>query len=70
MLIWMVVTRRLPAWGYPLAIVLHAVSNLPAMLYQTGVLTVWPTEFATLVLVVLVALLVRQLYRRSAPAKI
>lgn len=68
MLVWMVVTRRLPAWGYPLAIGLHALSNLPAMLYQAGILTVWPTELGTLVLVVLVALLVRQLYRRSAPA--
>lgn len=70
MLIWMVVTRRLPAWGYPAAIGLHAVSNLPAMLYQAGVLGVWPTEFATLVLVILVALLVRQLYLHAAPARL
>lgn len=68
MLIWMVVTRRLPAWGYPAAIGLHAVSNLPAMLYQAGLLGVWPTEFATLILVILVALLVRQLYRKAEPA--
>lgn len=68
MLIWMVVTRRLPAWGYPAAIGLHAVSNLPAMLYQAGVLSVWPTELATFVLVILIALLVRQLYRHAAPA--
>ena len=70
MLIWMVVTRRLPAWGYPAAIGLHAVSNLPAMLYQAGVLSVWPTELATFVLVVLIALLVRQLYLRAAPARL
>lgn len=68
MLIWMVVTRRLPAWGYPAAIGLHAVSNLPAMLCQAGLLGVWPTEFATLILVILVALLVRQLYRKAEPA--
>ena len=68
MLIWMVVTRRLPAWGYPAAIGLHAVANLPAMLYQAGVLSVWPTELATFVLVILIALLVRQLYRHAAPA--
>ena len=70
MLVWMVVTRRLPAWGYPLAVGLHALSNLPAMLYQAGILTVWPTEFATLVLVVLIALLVRQLYLRAEPARL
>lgn len=70
MLVWMVVTRRLPAWGYPLAVGLHAVANLPAMLYQAGVLTVWPAEFATLVLVILVALLVRQLYLRAQPARL
>ena len=70
MLIWMVVTKRLPIWGYPLAICLHAVSNLPAMLYQAGVLTVWPTELATLVLVLLVAALVWQLHRRCEPARL
>ena len=70
MLIWMVVTRRLPAWGYPAAIGLHAVSNLPAMLYQAGVIGVWPTELATLILVILVALLVRQLYLHAEPARL
>ena len=43
MLIWMVVTRRLPRWGYPLSIALHAVANLPAGFYQTGALPLWPT---------------------------
>lgn len=65
MLIWMVVTRRLPRWGYPLAIALHAVVNLPAGFYQTGVLPMWPTEALIVLLSAGVAALVWQLYRRN-----
>ena len=69
MLVWMVVTRRLPMWGYGLAIALHAVSNVPAALYQCGIGTIWVIEIATFVLVAGVVALVRQLYRRApAPA--
>ncbi|MGN0974481.1 MAG: YhfC family intramembrane metalloprotease [Gemmiger sp.] len=48
MLIWMVVTKRLPAWGYALAVALHALCDVFAMLYQTGYLTnVWAVEGLT-----------------------
>lgn len=44
-LVWMVVTRRLPAWGWALALVLHAGADVVAGLYQTGILTgIWLTE--------------------------
>lgn len=67
MLIWMVVTRRLPMWGYGLAILLHALTNLPAALYQTGILTgIWPTELLGVLLTAGVVLLVARLYRRPA----
>ena len=65
MLIWMVVTRRLPRWGYPLSIALHAVANLPAGFYQTGALPLWPTEALIVLLSAGAAVLVWQLYRRS-----
>lgn len=67
MLIWMVVTRRLPMWGYGLAILLHALTNLPAALYQTGILTgIWPTELLGVLLTAGVVVLVVRLYRRPA----
>lgn len=65
MLIWMVVTRRLPRWGYPLSIALHAVANLPAGFYQTGALPLWPTEALIVLLSAGAAVLVWQLYCRS-----
>lgn len=69
MLVWMVVTRRLPMWGYGLSIALHAVANVPAALYQCGIGTIWITEIATCVLTAGVAVLVSRLYRRAqAPA--
>ena len=67
MLIWMVVTKRLPMWGYGLAILLHALTNLPAALYQTGILTgIWPTELLGVLLTAGVVVLVVRLYRRPA----
>lgn len=55
MLMWMVVTKRLPMWGYPLAIVLHAVADVPAVLYQTGVITnLWLCMALILLMVLLI----------------
>lgn len=69
MLIWMVVTRRLPVWGYGLAVLLHAVVDVPAMLYQTGIVTgIWLTEALAVVLTAAIVALVVWLYRRTAPA--
>ena len=71
MLIWMVVTRRLPLWGYALAILLRAVSNVPAGLYQTGILSgIWPTEVLTILAAAGIGFAVWKLYQkhRAAPA--
>ena len=68
-LIWMVVTKRLPMWGYPLSIALHAVSNVPAAMYQTGMIGLWTSELLTAVLVVCIVFLVRGFYRATDPAK-
>lgn len=63
MLIWMVVTQKLPMWGYPLAIGLHAVSNIAAGLYQFGVIGIWTSEVITAAVVVCICLLVQRFYR-------
>lgn len=70
MVVWMAVTGRLPRWGYPLAILLHALLDVPAALYQCGVITsLWVIEVLLLAFAALLALGVRQLYRsRPAPA--
>lgn len=45
MVIWMVVTKRLPKWGYAAAVGLHAGLDVFAALYQVGVLTsIWMVE--------------------------
>lgn len=45
MVIWMVVTKRLPKWGYAAAVALHAAVDSIAILYQLGVLrSLWLTE--------------------------
>ena len=67
-LIWMVVTKKLPMWGYPLAIGLHAFSNVAAALYQCGVIGIWTSEVITAAVVVCICLLVRQFYRSRVSA--
>lgn len=63
-LIWMVVTRHIGMWGYPLSIGLHAFANIPAMLYQTGVVTsILAAELLILLFTALVVALVIKLYR-------
>lgn len=68
MLIWMVVTKKLPLWGYPLSIALHALSNVSAVACQTGAIGIWVSELLTAVSVVCIVLIVRLLYRRSKAA--
>lgn len=70
MLIWMVVTGRVPKWGYPLSILLHALSDLPAVLGQVQILTnVLLLEALIGVLSVGIAAFVFWLYRKTAPAQ-
>lgn len=68
MLIWMVVTKRVPFWFYPIAILLHALVNTPAMLYQFGIgpmANIAATEALTAIVVMLVWALVLTLYFRT-----
>ena len=64
MLVWMAVSRRIGMWGYPLAIGLHAFTDIPAMLYQTGLVSsIWLTELLVLVFTAVVVMVVLKLYR-------
>lgn len=64
-IIWMAVTGRLSTLWYAASILLHAVCNAPAGLYQTGVIpNVWLAEALTLLASLLVACLALYLYRR------
>ena len=66
-LVWMVVTKRLPAWGWALAVLLHAAVDVVAGLYQTGLLTnIWLTEGCVLVCTAAVCAGVWQMWRRRA----
>ena len=66
-LVWMTVVKRLPMWGYAAAIGMHALVNVPAMLYQTGVLgNIWLAEALGVALCAAAVTCVWQLYRRTA----
>ncbi len=66
-LVWMVVTHRLPAWGLAVSMLLHALVNVPAALYQVGVLRgIWLTESCVLAATAAVCAGVWRAYRRSA----
>lgn len=68
LLIWMVVVGRLPKWGYAVSILLHALVNVPAALYQAGVLKgIWPTELLIILFTAGACLGVWQAYRRTEP---
>jgi uncharacterized membrane protein YhfC len=67
-LVWMAVNKKVPFWFYFIAILLHAVCNLPAALYQTGVLNnIILVEGITALLVLGVMLLAFYQYRTSRP---
>jgi len=63
-LVWVAVTRRGHWWLFPLAILLHAVSDLPAACYQAGWLTIPLTESLTAVAAVAVAIYAATWLRR------
>lgn len=67
MLVWMVVTKRLPKWAWAAAVALHAGTDVVAGLYQTGVLTdVWLTELLVAAYTAAVCCGVWRVYRRAA----
>ena len=53
--VWVAVTRPGHLWMYPLAIVLHAISDLPAAIAQTGHLSIAWTEGLTAVAAICLA---------------
>lgn len=66
-LVWMVATRRLPAWGWGVAVALHAGADIAAGLYQTGVLAdIWLTELFVALYTIAVCCGVWRLYRNTA----
>lgn len=69
-LIFLVVNRSVSMVWYPVAILLHAVANLPAMLYQAGMLqNIYLVEGITAVLVAGGVLLIYYLWRGTAEQK-
>ena len=66
MLVWMVVARRMPRWGFGIAILLHAGMDVFAMLYQLGIITnIWLTEAALLILVPIVCIGIWRAYKQT-----
>ena len=69
-LIFLVVNRSVGMIWYPVAILMHAVANLPAMLYQAGILqNVYLVEGLTAILVAGGVLLIYYLWRGTAEKK-
>ena len=69
-LVWTAVTKPGRIWLYPAAILLHAVFNIPAALYQTGVISnVWLTEAMVVASALLVAAALYLRLRRSKPSE-
>lgn len=69
LLVWMTVAGRLPRWGYPLAIALHAGVDLFPMAYKVvAISSIWRIELCIAVYAAVVCAGVWWAYRRTAPA--
>ena len=68
-LMFMVVIKRIPFYFYIVSILLHALIDVPAVVYQTSGGSVAVIEIIILVLAVLVCLLVKYIYDRYTPAE-
>lgn len=65
-LVWMVAARRLPRWGFGIAILLHAAIDVFAALYQLGIITnIWLTEAALAVLAPIVCIGIWRVYKQT-----
>jgi len=64
LLVWIAVTHKWRWWLYPLAIVLHAVCDLPAAIAQTGHLSIGLTEGLTAIAAVAVTAYALGWFRR------
>ena len=66
MLVWMIVARHIPRWGFGIAILLHAGMDVFALLYQLGIITnIWLTEAALVVLVPIVCIGIWRVYKQT-----
>lgn len=66
MLVWMAVARRIPRWGFGVAVLLHAGMDVFASLYQLGIITnIWLTEAALAVLVPIVCIGIWRVYQQT-----
>lgn len=65
-LVWLAASGRGSFGFYPLAILLHMTLNLPAGLYQTGVLNVYVTELMILILAAAICLITHRIYRKCS----
>ncbi|NCC08218.1 MAG: YhfC family intramembrane metalloprotease [Clostridia bacterium] len=68
-LMWMVVTKRVPFYFYIVSILLHALLDVPAVVYQTTGGSLVVIEAAIALLAVLSCLLVKYIYDKSKPAE-
>lgn len=66
---WMVVTKRVPFYFYIVSILLHALLDVPAVVYQTTGGSLVVIEAAIALLAVLSCLLVKYIYNKSKPAE-
>lgn len=64
-LVWVAVTHRGRRWLFPLAILLHALADVPPVMMQTGMLNLVATELLTLALVAGVTVYAVTWFRRS-----
>ncbi|MDD4850362.1 MAG: YhfC family glutamic-type intramembrane protease [Gemmiger sp.] len=72
-LVWMVVTKRVPGWFYLVAVALHAVADCPAALYQVGAFgqtgsAVWLCEALVLAIALGIAGIVWYLFKKYGKA--
>ena len=66
----MTVTGRLSKIWYPVAILMHAVANLAAMLYQTGIIkSIYLVEGITTLVTTAIVLIVYYLYNSTKNAE-
>ena len=69
MIVWMVVTGRIPRWGYFVAVGIHALADVSAVLYQLHFITsVWLTEALIFVFTVVVCYGVVQMLKKQGVA--
>lgn len=68
-IVYKAVSQRGKVWLYPLAVVLHAVLDVPAALYQLGILTSLPTIHIAMTVIVAAAVFGTVILAKKLPDK-